>query len=58
MLSSPPRTWRFCDGLHRREFLRVGALTGLGLSLPMAFAARAQADPGRSRPRPAKAPTG
>jgi hypothetical protein len=27
--------------MHRREFLRVGALTGLGLSLPMLFAKRA-----------------
>ena len=32
---------RDCEGIHRREFLRVGALTGLGLSLPMLFAKRA-----------------
>jgi hypothetical protein len=34
---------RDCEGIHRREFLRVGALTGLGLSLPMFFAKRATA---------------
>jgi len=25
---------RYCDGLQRRDFLKVGALTGLGLTLP------------------------
>ncbi len=25
---------RYCDGVQRRDFLKVGALTGLGLSLP------------------------
>src|SRR6185312_9704347 len=34
---------RNCMGLHRREFLRVGALTGLGLSLPQLLAAEAKA---------------
>src|SRR5208282_3987147 len=32
-------TWtRDCDGLHRRDFLKVGALAGLGIALPMALA--------------------
>ena len=34
---------RNCEGMHRREFLRVGALTGLGLSLPQLLAAKAAA---------------
>jgi uncharacterized protein (DUF1501 family) len=36
-----PRGVTFCDGLHRRDFLHVGALAGLGLTLP-AFLARAE----------------
>jgi uncharacterized protein (DUF1501 family) len=32
---------RNCEGASRRDFLRVGALTGLGLSLPHMLAARA-----------------
>jgi hypothetical protein len=27
-------THRFCDGMERRDFLKIGALTGVGLSLP------------------------
>ncbi len=27
-----------CDGVHRRDFLRIGALAGLGIALPMVFA--------------------
>ncbi len=38
MLNLLPRFVRDCDGLHRRDFLRVGALTGLGLGLPELFA--------------------
>jgi len=30
-----------CEGMHRRDFLRVGALAGLGLSLPQLLAAEA-----------------
>lgn len=37
LLFGPSRT---CAGIDRREFLRVGALTGLGLSLPQWLAAR------------------
>lgn len=31
---------RKCEGIHRRSFLRVGALTGLGLSLPQLLTAK------------------
>jgi hypothetical protein len=31
---------RDCDGVSRRSFLQIGALTGLGLSLPLALAAK------------------
>lgn len=39
--------YRNCEGIHRRDFLRVGALAGLGLSLPQLLAARAAASPAR-----------
>ena len=29
-----------CEGMHRRDFLRVGALAGLGVSLPQLLAAQ------------------
>jgi hypothetical protein len=35
-----PRPVTFCDGLSRRDFLHVGALSVLGLTLPRAFAAQ------------------
>jgi hypothetical protein len=42
------RTYRDCDGSTRRDFLKVGALGALGLSLPNLLAARAaQAAAGR-----------
>lgn len=34
---------RYCQGMHRRDFLRVGGLSGLGLALPHLFAAKAAA---------------
>jgi hypothetical protein len=34
---------RTCEGIERREFLKIGALAGLGLALPDWFAARAGA---------------
>jgi hypothetical protein len=37
---------RSCDGISRRDFVRVGALTALGLSLPDWFRARAAAPEG------------
>ena len=32
-----------CDGIRRRDFLKVGALAGLGVSLPAALAGKARA---------------
>jgi hypothetical protein len=40
MLSFRPTWMRSCEGMQRREFLKVGALAGLGLSLPAWFASR------------------
>jgi uncharacterized protein (DUF1501 family) len=40
-----------CDGLTRREWLRVGGLGAFGLSLPALLAAREQAAAGTTRPR-------
>jgi hypothetical protein len=34
---------RYCDGVNRRDFLKVGALTALGLTLPDLLRARAAA---------------
>jgi hypothetical protein len=47
--SIPGPTSRPCGGFTRREALRVGGLSALGLSLPRLLAARAAAD----RPAPA-----
>ena len=44
-----PAESRLCDGLSRREVLRVGGLSALGLSLPDLLQARE-----RRRPRPAR----
>jgi hypothetical protein len=43
---------RLCDGIHRREFLRVGGLALGGLSLPSLLRAKPQA--ARTRPTRAK----
>jgi hypothetical protein len=49
MLKLLPQIERNCEGISRREMLRVGALTGLGLSLPTLLAARqATASTGRA----------
>jgi hypothetical protein len=40
---------RFCDGITRRDFLRVGGLGAAGLTLPALFQARAVATPAKSR---------
>ena len=50
MLNLLPTRMRTCEGMERRAFLRVGALTGLGLALPGLFAQR-QALAWRSRLR-------
>jgi len=42
---------RLCDGMSRREFLRVGGLSLAGLSLPALFQARAAADSPKVRAR-------
>jgi hypothetical protein len=48
MLNLFPTRMRTCEGVERREFLKVGALAGLGLSLPALFArSAAQAREGR-----------
>jgi len=39
---------RNCDGLSRRSFLRIGALSGIGLSLPTWLAARQAAAAGKT----------
>ena len=38
-----------CDGLSRRDFLRVGALGGLGLTLPMFLRSQARAGGGQAK---------
>jgi len=43
MLNLLPCTVRTCEGLSRRNFLQVGALGGLGVSLPQALANEALA---------------
>src|SRR5487761_1012515 len=43
MLKLLPRTTRDCEGIHRRSFLQVGTLAGLGLSLPTLLAGRSAA---------------
>lgn len=49
MFSIHDRPYRLCDGISRRELLRVGGLSSLGLSLPMLLAARAGAATNASR---------
>ncbi|HVX09775.1 MAG TPA: DUF1501 domain-containing protein [Pirellulales bacterium] len=45
MLRLLPRITSDCEGLHRREFLQLGTLAGLGLSLPTLLSGRAAANP-------------
>ncbi len=45
MLSIPGRVCKMCDGYSRREFMRVGGATLLGLSLPQFFSLQANASP-------------
>src|SRR5687767_3387471 len=45
MLSLEARATRLCDRVTRREWLRVGGLSVLGLSLPQLLASRAGAGP-------------
>src|SRR5579885_2185223 len=46
---------RYCDGLSRRNFLKVGAF-GAGLTLAEMLRARALAAPAAGKPASAKAP--
>jgi hypothetical protein len=46
MLTIPGRVQRLCDGPHRRDFLRVGTLGALGLSLPTLLRASAKTERG------------
>lgn len=43
MLNLLPEWGQDCEGVHRRRFLQVGTLAGLGLSLPTLFAAKSAA---------------
>src|SRR5271170_3096259 len=40
-----------CDGVTRRDFLRVGAIAGLGLTLPRVLQAQAPANRAAARAR-------
>src|ERR1041385_2853845 len=55
MLSIPGNNVRDCDGVTRRELMRVGGAGLLGLSLPEFLALKAQAD---ARPKDGKKGTG
>ena len=48
MLSILGSGHRLCDGVSRRDFLRVGGLGAAGLALPTLFGARASAAAGRT----------
>lgn len=50
MLDVPGSTYRFCDGISRRDFLRVGGLGSVGLALPELFRQRAGAAAKQSAP--------
>ena len=44
MLSIPAKQAQLCDGVSRREFLRVGGAAMLGMSLPQILALQARAN--------------
>jgi hypothetical protein len=46
MLNIPSSAYRFCDGISRRDFLRIGGLGSAGLALPELFQSRAAAAAG------------
>ena len=50
MLSIPGSVHRFCDGVSRRDFLRIGGLGAAGLALPELFRGRASAATSRRGP--------
>jgi len=45
MLPLGMKTVKLCDGVTRREWLRVGGLSAVGLALPQLLAGQAQAEP-------------
>ncbi len=51
MLSIQDRSTRLCDGISRRELLRVGGLSTLGLSLPALLAASEEPGDGQAMSR-------
>ena len=51
MLTIPGRPVRTCEGYMRREFMKVGAASLLGLSLPEFFSWKAQAGPASVQPQ-------
>ncbi len=48
ILGKPDKQSRFCDGVSRRNFLKIGGMVMGGLSLPQLLAAEANAGIGRS----------
>lgn len=44
MITFTAGTTRNCEGTQRRDFLKIGALSGLGLALPQLLAAKAASD--------------
>ena len=48
LLGSSRRSERFCDGVSRRDFIRVGGMVMGGLTLPQLLRAEAEAGVGRS----------
>jgi Protein of unknown function (DUF1501) len=51
MLHIPTCRSRFCDGVSRRDFLRIGGLGSTGLALPELFRQRASAAARSSKPK-------
>ena len=49
MLRLLPQLTRDCEGVHRRDFLQIGTLAGVGLSMPHLLAARAAANPAAAK---------
>src|SRR3954465_14259921 len=48
IFGQPDKKSRFCDGLARRDFLKIGGMVMGGLALPQLLAAEAQAGIGKS----------
>ena len=48
MLTIPGKAYRLCDGVRRRDFLKIGSLAMGGLSLPQLLRAESEAGIGKS----------